>query len=214
MRLLPKSTFHENPALLGNFRPIVLTPTVSKLLSGALRDRWLRHIRGNNYLDLNIQKAFLPTIPRVTEHQAKLRSMIRTVKQQKRSLAVAWLHIPNAYSSVHHALIQFVMAHYHAPPKFRKLLQSWYSGLSATIATDDWDTSTVSLEMVFFQGDPLSIVIFLTVMNTLSDTLSTRIDLGYTLPSSQSSSLSISTNHLLYVIMSCQQHTSRLPTPA
>ena len=41
-------------------------------------------------------------------------------------------------------------------------------------------------------------MIFLTVMNTLSDTLSTRVDLGYTLPPSQSSSLSISTNHLLY----------------
>ena len=47
-------------------------------------------------------------------------------------------------------------------------------------------------------GDPLSVAIFQTVMNTLSDTLCTRDDLGFTLPSS-----SISVNHLLYVDDAC-----------
>ena len=40
--------------------------------------------------------------------------------------------------------------------------------------------------------------IFLTVMNALSDTLRTRADLGFTLPSS-----SISVNHLLYADDAC-----------
>ena len=47
--------------------------------------------------------------------------------------------------------------------------------------------------LVVNQGDPISVVIFLTVMNNLSDTLRARSDLGFTLPSS-----SISINHLLY----------------
>ena len=41
-------------------------------------------------------------------------------------------------------------------------------------------------------------MIFLTVMNTLSDTLCTRKDFGFTLPSS-----SISVNHLLYADDAC-----------
>ena len=37
----------------------------------------------------------------------------------------------------------------------------------------------ISLQKGVYQGDPLSVVIFNTVMNTLLDTISLRIDLGY-----------------------------------
>ena len=106
---------------------------------------------------------------------------------------MAWLDIANAYGSVHHELIQFSLAHYHAPAEFCRLMQSWYSDLSATISTDMWSTLPVPLSIGVYQGDPLSVVIFFTVMNTLSDTLKARSDLGFTLPSS-----SISIKHLLY----------------
>jgi hypothetical protein len=198
VKLIPKSSAREDPSTPGNFRPIALTPTVSKLLSGILKDRWLRHMRANGYLDPDLQKAFLPTVPGVSEHQAKLAATIKAARRNKRSLAIAWLDIANAYGSVHHSLIQFSMAHYHAPPEFCRLLQSWYSGLSATISTDEWTTPPVPLSTGVYQGDPLSVVIFLSVMNTLSDTLSTRKDLGFTLPSS-----SISINHLLYADDAC-----------
>ena len=139
-----------------------------------------------------------PTTPGVVEHQAKLAAVIGSAWQQKRSLAVAWLDIANTYGSVHHSLIQFSLAHYHAPPEFCRLLQSWYSGLSGTISTDTWSTDPVPLEIGVYQGDPLSVVIFLTVMNTLSDTLCSRKDLGFTLPQS-----SITINHLLYADDAC-----------
>ena len=77
-------------------------------------------------------------------------------------------------------------------------MQSWYTGLSATISTDKWSTEPVPLKIGVYQGDPLSVAIFLTVINTLSDTLSTRKDLGFSLPSS-----SISINHLLYADDAC-----------
>ena len=135
IKLIPKSSAQEDPSSPGNFRPIALTPVVSKLLSGILKDRWLRHMRANGYLDSDLQKAFLPTTPGVVEHQAKLAAVIRSAWQQKRSQAVAWLDTANAYGSVHHSLIQFSLAHYHAPPEFCRLLQSRYSGLSGTISS-------------------------------------------------------------------------------
>ena len=198
IRLIPKSSAKDDPASPGNFRPIALTSTISKLLSGILKNRWLRHMRTNDYLDPDLQKAFLPTVPGVVEHQAKLAAVIKSAHQQKRSLGIAWLDIANAYGSVHHELIQFSMAHYHAPPEFCRLLQSWYSGLSGVISTNQWQTDTVPLKTGVYQGDPLSVVIFLTVMNTLSDTLNTHRDLGFSLPQS-----SISINHLLYVDDAC-----------
>lgn len=87
------------------------------------------------------------------------------------------------------------MACYYAPPEFCGLLRSWYSGLSATISTEDWVTSPIPSQIGVYQGHPLSVVI---LMNTLSDTLRTREDLGFCLPSS-----SISTNQLLYADDTC-----------
>ena len=124
LKLFPKGSAQDNPASPSNFRPIELTPTVSKLLSGILRDRWLRYMRDNNYLDPNIQIVFLPTVPGVSERQAKLAAIVKSAKWMKRSLAVACLDIANAYGSVHHTLIQFSMAHYHAPSELCRLLQS------------------------------------------------------------------------------------------
>ena len=44
VKLIPKSSAKEDPSFPGNFQPIALTSAVSKLLSGILKDRWLRHM--------------------------------------------------------------------------------------------------------------------------------------------------------------------------
>ena len=158
----------------------------------------MRQLKSNGFLDPDLQKAFLPTIPGMAEHQAKLAAITRAARRDKRSLAVAWLNIANAYGSVHHSLIQFSLRHYHAPPEFCALMQSMYTGLSATISTEKWCTAPVPLEIGVYQGDPLSVAIFLTVINTLSDTLSTRQDFGFILPPS-----SVTINHMLYADDAC-----------
>ena len=198
VKLIPKSSAEEDPSLPSNFRPIALTPADSKLFSGILKDKWMRHMKSDGFLNPDLQRAFLPTIPGVAEHQAKLAAIIRSARRDKRSQAVAWLDIANAYGSVHHSLIQFSLQHYQAPPQFCALMQSMYTGLSATISTEKWCTAPVPLHIGVYEGDPLSVAIFLTVINTLSDTLSTRHDLGFTLPSS-----SVTTNHLLYADDAC-----------
>jgi len=115
-------------------------------------------------------------------------------RERERERDIAWLNIANAYGSIHHSLIQFPLTHYHAPSEFCRLIQSMYAGLSATISSD----APVPLEIGVYQGDPLSVAIFLAVINTLSDTLCTRRDLGFTLPSS-----SVTINHLLYADDAC-----------
>lgn len=85
---------------------------------------------------------------------------------------------------MHHALIQFSLRHYHDPPQLCRTLEALYSGLSAEIVTDKWTTPVIPLKIGVYQGDPLSVVIFNTVMNTLIDTLQTRLDLGYTISTS------------------------------
>ena len=92
-----------------------------------------------------------------------------------------WLDLANAYGSVNHSLIDFALSHYHVPPKFKHMVSSLYSGLVAQVSTVNWSTTTL---VGVYQGDPLSVSIFNTVINTLVDTLQTRIDLGYSLSNS------------------------------
>ena len=145
----------------------------------------------NGYLDPAVQKTFLPTIPGVIEHQCKLAAIISVARQSKRSLVVARLDIENPYGSVRHSLIQFALHCYHVPPDFSNLLQSWYTDVAATISTAEWESPVISLKTCVLEGDPLSVVIFLTVMATLSDMLDTRKDLGVAIPHSYSSTFSM-----------------------
>lgn len=70
----------------------------------------------NNYLDRSAQKAIMFATPGCLEHQSKLAHIIRDARNKHKSLAVCWLDLANAYSSVHHQLDDFSLRHYHAPP--------------------------------------------------------------------------------------------------
>ena len=184
IKLIAKGSAVEDASNPSNFRPIALTLCIGKVFTTLLRNRWLKFMLLNKYFDTSLQKAFMPSIPGCTEHQLKLCSVLSEAQSKHKALAVCWLDIANAYGSVHHSLIQFALQHYHAPPQFISILQALYSELNATVITKSWDTPLVSLQKGMYQDDPLSVVIFNTVMNTLVDTITTRIDLGYQLSGS------------------------------
>ena len=177
IKLIPKSSASEDSTNPGNFRPIALTS--GKLFTSLLRNRWLRYMVTNKYLDSSLQKAFMPTVPGCTEHHQKLSSILAEAHFNHKSATVCWLDLANAYGSVHHSLIDFSLRHYHAPPQFLAAVQALYTGLHAKVITAEWETPVISLQKGVYQGDPLSVVIFNTVMNTLLDTVSLRNDLGY-----------------------------------
>ena len=139
----------------------------------------------NKYLDKSIQKAFMPSTPGYSEHHMKLTTILNDAKRKHRSLAVCWVDLANAYGSVHHSLIQFSLRHYYAPPKLTNLVNSFYADLAATVSSGSWATPLISIQVGVYQGDPFSVVIFNTVINTLVDTIRTRSDLGYSFAQSQ-----------------------------
>ena len=133
----------------------------------------------NKYLDSSLQKAFMPTVPGCMEHHQKLSSILSEAHSNHKSVAVCWLDLANAYGRVHHSLIDFSLRHYHAPPQFLSTVQALYTGLHAKVITAEWETPVIPLQKGVYQGDPLSVVIFNTVMNSLLDTVSLRSYLGY-----------------------------------
>ena len=90
------------------------------------------------------------------------------------------------------------MKQYHAPPSFTTLVSNIYSDLSATVTSRYWSTGVVPINVGVYQGDPLSAVIFNTVMMTLADSLKAEMDCGYTFSQSRRS-----TNILQYADDTC-----------
>ena len=139
----------------------------------------------NGYMDTNIQKAFINGIPGCAEHQQKLATALQDARKKHRSLTVCFLDLTNAYGSVHHNLIHFSLQHYHAPNKLINTVASTYTNLSAEITTTSWSMPEIPLQIGVYQGDPLSTVIFNTVMCTLIEALRPYRHLGYTFSNSK-----------------------------
>ena len=130
----------------------------------------------NGYFNKSIQKAFMSTTPGCTEHHMKLATILQDARAKHKSLAVCWLDLANAYGSVHHSLISFTLRYYNAPPQFSKIVQMFYTGLYAKVSSSKWSAPFIPLKLGVYQGDPLSVVIFNTVMIC---SIQTRQDVGY-----------------------------------
>ena len=167
IRLIPKGSAQDNPQDVANFRPIALTSCIGKVFSTILKNRWLAYMLQSSYMDTHTQKAFIEGMPGCVEHQLKLATTIQEARKKHRSLTICWLDLTNAYGNVHHQLIQFSLNHYHAPIQFVNTVSNLYTNLRATITTKDWTTSEIPLQIGVYQGDPLSPMIFNTVMCTL-----------------------------------------------
>ena len=146
IRLIGKPTSTENPDQPSNFRPIALTACIGKVFTAILKNRWLKYMLANGYLDRSIQKAFMNKTSGCIEHHAKLAAILRDARSKHKSLAVCWLDLANAYGSVHHSLIDFSLARYYAPPTFSGLVRSLYQGLSASFMTREWSTPSIPLK--------------------------------------------------------------------
>ena len=110
--------------------------------------------------------------------------IFREAQRRRKSLCVCWLDLANAFGSVHHDLIVFSLAHYHAPPEKTQLVSNQYDGLTAVISTEKWTTAVIHLQLGVYQGDPLSFIIFNAMMNTLVDSITQYCaHLGYSLNS-------------------------------
>ena len=184
IRLQGKMKAQDDPTNPSNFRPIALTSCISKVFTSLVKRRWLSYMLDNNYLNTATQKAFIDGVPGCSEHHLKLLSILREAQRRHKSLSVCWLDLANAFGSVHHDLITFSLAHYHAPPEMISLVSNLYDGLTAVISSKSWTTNPIQLQLGVYQGDPLSVIIFNTVMNTLVDSIVQRCShLGYTLNS-------------------------------
>ena len=65
------------------------------------------------------------------EHSFAMYEALLNAKHNQRQIVVAWLDLCNAYGSVRHNLVQFVLEWYHVPEFIRVLILNYYDKICA-----------------------------------------------------------------------------------
>ena len=108
----------------------------------------------NECFDGLTQKGFLPGMSGCVEHATLCSEAMKDSKRSKRSIAIVWIDLKNAFGSVKHNLIQAALQRYHITLKIRRLVFSYYEHLTASLRKPQTRTFLYSIGV--FQGCPLS----------------------------------------------------------
>ena len=169
MMLIHKKDSAEDPA---NFRPITLEPVFLKVFISFLRNRILAFLKGNDYVENNIQKGFFPKISGTYEHTRQLALIIRHAKLKQRTLVVTLLYLKTAFGEVHHHnLIMEILKHHHMPNEVQHMISNLYGNFNTRIACKDYITDPIVVERGVLQGDCLSPLLFNLVFNSFIQTI-------------------------------------------
>ena len=121
----------------------------------------------NKYLDPIAQKAYIEGINGCIEHVTVVQEVIKDTKHNNKTVHITWFDLEDAFGSVSHMLIPYVMDYYHLPKHIITYITDLYSKLKGRVETHNWKTEIFNFLKGVFQGDPFSGVIFFVVFNPL-----------------------------------------------
>ena len=174
--LIHKNGDSNNPS---NYRPIALTSTIGKVFNSIMSKRIQSFTRSNNIIDTKVQKGFLDNLSGCTEHSLVLQNIIRHARRTKHALHCIWLDLRNAFGSVRHDYLSFIINHYNLPQWLQSYINSLYSNICASITTPLYHTARIQLAKGVFQGDTLSPILFLLAINPILRYLAKESSYGY-----------------------------------
>ena len=94
-----------------NFRMISLTLNIGKLYHSLEAQRTIDFMVANKYLDPVAQKAYIEGINGCVEHVTVVQEIIQHAKLKHKTVHITWFDLEDAFGSVCHMLIPFVMKH-------------------------------------------------------------------------------------------------------
>ena len=166
--LLPKNG-HTQAAK--NYRPITCLNLTYKLYTSCLNNFLEHHCRINNIITVE-QAGGKKGIWGTTEQVLINKSILKEAKTLKRNIYTVWLDYQKAFDSVTHEWLLRSLKLAKVPPQLisaiEKLTKHW-----ATIASLHGTNETIITEIIkylngIFQGDTLSVLLFVLCLNPLS----------------------------------------------
>ncbi|VDI73474.1 Hypothetical predicted protein [Mytilus galloprovincialis] len=124
------------------FRTISLLNVEVKVCLAILAKRGTTYMLENNYIDTLDQKGEVPGVPGCLEHKSVLTKIIQEAKENKGDLTVLWLDLENAYGSIPHKLVDFILEKYHIPGKITcREMQHYFNNFIVRFPVADYTTA-------------------------------------------------------------------------
>ena len=164
--LLSKSEILDDPK---EFRPISVTNAEGRLFWSAVERRMTKYFCENKIFRREEQKGFIPGVAGCMEQNELCLWALKLSKRFRQQICVVWIDLANAYGSVKHGLLQFMLNWYHVPKEIQELIFVYYENLRSKIFTEEFETDWFEVLIGVFQGCTLSTVLFNGVFQLLLD---------------------------------------------
>ena len=156
------------PSEVGDFRQIALLNVEGKLFWSLVADRLYNYlVKKNHFVSPTIQKGSMRKVAGCWEHTAMVWSALKEARTSRRTLAILWLDLANAYGSVPHKLIQFALRRYLVPEDWIDLIMAYYDGLWGRTTSSGISSDWMRYERGIFAGCTISVILFIAAFNVI-----------------------------------------------
>ena len=119
---------------------ISLTLNIDKLYHTLEAERTINFMVKNGYLDPVAQKAYIEGVNGCVEHVSVVQEILQHAKLNHKTVHITWFDLADAFGSVSHLLIPFVMKYYNIPTKITSNISNLYSKLKGKVVCQDWES--------------------------------------------------------------------------
>ena len=166
--LLPKS---KETHLAKNYRPIACLNLMYKLFTSCLNVFIQDHCERNSIVTTE-QAGGKQKVWGCTEHLLINKMIMEEVITNRRNLCTVWLDYQKAFDSIPHSLL-FKALHLAKIPlelikSIQRLSENWTTNLNISSENGNIETNTIKFARGIFQGDSLSVILFILAVNPLS----------------------------------------------
>ena len=167
--LIPKGTTDLDHAT--NWRPVTISSVFVRLLHRILAHRISAAVNLNP-----LQRAFIP-VGGCFENTIAVDFLIRHARKNRREFHLVGIDVSKAFDSVSHNSIQRALRRQGIEEDMIRYIMASYKGTSTTIQCNNVEIDNVNILRGVKQGDPMSPVIFNSIIDELLDSLPR--ELGY-----------------------------------
>ena len=181
-RALATVLLHKGGARdLANYRPITLTATICKVFHSIIA-AWLeKALTTNNIIQTTVQKGFLLGISGAIEHDLVLDAALAEARRLRKNFFMVLVDLKNGFGSAPHTRIQWALRRFGIPQWVHDYVGNFYSHIATKMTSKSWETDYLQVQRGVLQGDTLSPLLFLLIMQIALQALSTSCpDYGYT----------------------------------
>eukprot|EP00477_Mikrocytos_mackini_P001394 GAHX01001497.1.p1 GENE.GAHX01001497.1~~GAHX01001497.1.p1 ORF type:complete len:1331 (-),score=326.64 GAHX01001497.1:122-4114(-) len=176
-----------------NMRPISLLNTTYKLYTKLISELLYKELHNNNYFGLEQLGTFKQTQAAKEQHMF---SKCLEKRDRKKKALKAWIDVSKAFDSVDHEFVLRLIWKLPIPDFLKKALTSIIHRTETTLTLGGKKIGKIQLERGIRQGDSLSPLLFVTVMQAITNLVNskTKKDKYIVRPGEV-----IEINHLLYI---------------